>query len=126
MDLIVDNMFWIMMISGILTSTMISAVLAPGYAFKSYFGEELPAGSPAFLVVRNWGALIAGVGVLLIVGAFDETIRTWVLIFASFGKALFVGFVFAAGMRYLGHQAFIAASIDLIMVILFVIYLIAA
>ena len=58
---IVSSMKWIMLLSGVLTSTMIYAAIAPDAALQSTFGETL-SGPLAQIVVRNWGALIALIG----------------------------------------------------------------
>ncbi len=48
---------WIMIVSGLLTCTMVYAVIAPQAMLQSTFGETLE-GPLALLIVRNWGALI--------------------------------------------------------------------
>ena len=50
---IVSSMKWIMLLSGVLTSTMIYAAIAPDAALQSTFGETL-TGPLAQIVVRNW------------------------------------------------------------------------
>ena len=78
MDWIVARMKWIMLVSGALTSSMIYAAVAPEAALRSTFGETLQ-GPLAEIVVRNWGALIALVGAMLIYGAFHPASRPLVL-----------------------------------------------
>jgi hypothetical protein len=53
-----------MILSGVLTMTMIDAALAPEAALRSTFGE-IVSGPVADIVVRNWGALVALVGAVL-------------------------------------------------------------
>ena len=67
---IVTKMKWIMLLSGVLTFTMVYAAVAPQAALRSTFGETLE-GPLAEIVVRNWGALIALIGAMLIYGAFN-------------------------------------------------------
>lgn len=121
---IVDNIQWIMLASGVLTLTMAQAVFAPGRTLTALFGETLE-GPLARLIVRNWGFLIVASACMLIYGAFHAEVRSLVLTFCAAGKLCFVALVFAGGARYAKRQAFIAASLDLIMVALFAIYLIA-
>ena len=64
MSWIVANIHRIMILSGVLTMTMIYAALAPEAALRSTFGENV-SGPVADIVVRNWGALIALVGAML-------------------------------------------------------------
>jgi hypothetical protein len=102
---------------------MLYAAVAPQSALRSMFGETLE-GPVAEIVVRNWGALIALVGAMLIYGAYDPPGRPLILTVAGLGKLIFIGLVLAQGTRYLGHQAGLAAAIDLVMVALFVGYLV--
>ena len=121
---IVSSMKWIMLLSGVLTSTMIYAAIAPDAALKSTFGETL-TGPLAQIVVRNWGALIALIGAMLIYGAFNPASRPLVLTVAGISKAVFIALVLTLG-DYLGRQAGVAVVIDAVMIALFVWYLVAA
>ena len=125
MPWIVANMKWIMIVCGLLTSTMIYAALSPGRALESTFGESL-SGPLAELIVRNWGALIAMGGGMLIYGAFKPAVRPVVLVFTGLGKTLFIALVLQQGRQYLQHQAGIAVVTDFLMVVLFVWYLLAS
>ncbi len=122
---IVTNIRWIMILSGALTSTMIYAAIAPEAALNSTFGETLK-GPVAQVVVRNWGALIALIGAMLIYGSFNPPVRPLVLIVAGASKTVFITLVLSQGSRFLTHQAGIAIAIDSLMVVLFAWYLIAA
>jgi hypothetical protein len=117
-------MKWIMLASGVLTSTMVYAAMAPQAALHSLFGESLE-GPLAEIVVRNWGALIAIVGGMLIYGAFEPLSRRLVLIVAGLSKVVFVALLLSHGRPYLGQQAAVSIAIDLAMVLLFIIYLFA-
>ena len=68
MSWIVANIHRVMILSGVLTMTMVYAALAPKAALRSTSGESV-SGPVADVVVRNWGALIALVGAMLIYGA---------------------------------------------------------
>jgi hypothetical protein len=125
MTWIVANIRWIMILSGVLTSTMFYAAIAPDAALAWMFGETLD-GPLAELIVRNWGVLITLVGVMLIYGAVDPLQRPLVLIVAGISKAVFIALVLSQGQRYLGQQAGITVTIDLVMIGLFSWYLLAA
>ena len=114
---------WIMLVSGALTCTMLYALIAPQAALHSTFGETLE-GPVAEIVVRNWGALIALVGAMLIYGAYDPPGRPLILTVAGLSKLIFIGLVLSQGGQYLGHQAGLAVVIDLLMVALFICYLV--
>lgn len=116
---------WIMTVSGVLTSTMIYAAIAPDAALTATFGERVEGGL-AHIIVRNWGALIAIVGLMLIYGAFSPPARPLVLAVAGVTKAIFIGLVLSQGSRYLGHQAGVAVAVDAVMVVVFGWYLLAA
>jgi hypothetical protein len=123
MNWIVARMKGIMLVSGLLTCTMVYAALAPQAALRSTFGETLE-GPLVEIVVRNWGALIAIAGGMLIYGAYHPPVRPLVLTAAAAGKLIFIGLVLAQGGRYLGQQAFVAVVVDLLMVALFLTYLV--
>jgi len=122
MNWIVGNMKWIMLVSGALTCTMLYAAIAPQAALRSTFGESLE-GPLAEIVVRNWGALIALLGAMLIYGAYHPPVRPLILSVAGLSKVVFIGLVVTHGTQYLG-QAGLAIAIDIVMVGLFVGYLI--
>ncbi|WP_026103015.1 hypothetical protein [Pseudanabaena sp. PCC 6802] len=124
MNLLVAKMKWVMLVSGALTCTMFYAAVDPQAALNSMFGAALQ-GPLAEIVVRNWGALIALVGAMLIYGAFDPPSRPLVLTVAGLSKLIFIGLVLFYGTQYLGQQAGLAIAIDLVMVVLFVSYLVA-
>lgn len=123
MNWIIANMKWIMLVSGVLTFTMIYAAIAPQAALRLTFGETLD-GPLAEIVVRNWGALITLVGAMLIYGAFSPASRPLVLTVAGVSKLVFIGLVLTYGTQFLGQQAGVAITIDLVMVVLFIVYLI--
>lgn len=122
MDWLAARMKWVMLVSGLLTCTMVYAAIAPRASLLSTFGEA-PEGPVAEIVTRNWGALIALVGAMLIYGAFHPEVRPLVLVVAGVSKLTFIALVLAEGSRYLGTQAGIAVAVDAVMVLLFALYL---
>ncbi|MDX2040078.1 MAG: hypothetical protein SF097_02465 [Acidobacteriota bacterium] len=123
MKLIIANMKWIMLVSGILTCSMTLALLAPQAQQQFMFGESLN-GPLAEIIVRNWGALIALGGALLIYGAYNLAVRPLTLVAASISKTIFIILVLTYGQQFLDHQVKGAVIGDLLMVILFATYLI--
>jgi hypothetical protein len=115
---------WIMLVSGVLTCTMLYAAVAPEAALNSTFGESLQ-GPVASIVVRNWGALIGLMGLMLIYGAFAPQARRLVLTVAACSKLVFVVLVLSYGTQFLGFQAGVAVIVDSIWVLVFGGYLIA-
>lgn len=116
------NMKAVMVVSGLLTCSMLYAVVAPGAAQRTMFGEALE-GPLADVIVRNWAALIVIGGVMLVRGAFDPASRRPILTMIALGKAAFVALVLVQGGRYLSQQALVAVVADAVMVALFVAYL---
>ena len=124
MSWIVANIHRIMIVSGVLTMTMIYAALAPEAALRSTFGESV-SGPVADIVVRNWGALVALVGAMLIYAARRPAARPLALAVAGASKAIFISLVLSHGGRFLGYQAGIAVVVDLAWVVVFVLYFLA-
>ena len=122
MNTIARHIKAIMLVSGTLTFTMVYAALFPQAALQSTFGESLQ-GALAELIVRNWGALIALVGLLMIHGAFNPSVRRSALLIAGASKALFIVLVLSNGRQYLSHGAGPAVALDAAMVVLVACYL---
>ena len=125
MSWLVTKIKWVMLVSGALTLTMLQAAIAPSTALRATFGETLE-GPLAEIVVRNWGALIALIGAMLIYGAFHPPVRKLVLVVAGLSKVTFITLILTFGTQYLGHQAGVAIVVDSIMVLLFIAYMVAA
>ncbi len=124
MNWIIRNISRLMTVSGALTLTMLYATFAPEAATQSNFGESL-TGPVASVVVRNWGALIALMGVMLLYGARNPAVRSFALTIAGVSKAIFIALVLAQGGRFLAYQAGVAIAVDAIMVLVFAAYLLA-
>ena len=119
MKLINNNMKWIMLISGALTFTMVFAAIAPQLALNSMFGLSLE-GQLAEVVVRNWGALIALIGGMLIYGAFNLEVRNLVLTVAALSKIIFITLVISYGFS---EKALSAITFDAILILIFFSYI---
>lgn len=118
------NVKWIMILSGVLTCTMFYAAVAPEAALKSTFGESL-TGPLAEIIVRNWGALIGLIGVLLIWAAYVPPSRAIALTIAGISKLVFIGLILSLGSQFMCQQAGIAVITDSVMVILYALCLAA-
>jgi hypothetical protein len=116
---------WIMLVSGILTCTMLTGLFAPQYLVESNFGEGID-GAATGIIVRNWSALIGLMGIMLIAGAFDRSIRRFCLVIAGISKLIFIMLVLTFGMSYLERGVGTAVIVDSIMIILYAAYLVAS
>ena len=124
MNRFIRHFRWVMVVSGVLTLTMVQAAIAPQAALHSIFGDSLE-GPLAEIVVRNWGALIALVGLMLIYGAFRPEARKLVLVVAGLSKIIFIALILTFGRQYWEHVG-VAAVVDTLMVLLFVVYLLVS
>lgn len=124
MTWIVGNIQWIMLASGVLTMTMIFAAIAPKAALNATFGEARAEGAALEIVTRNWGALIALIGAMLIYGAFDPPGRPFILVIAGVSKLVFIGLILANGSAGARRKAAAAIVLDTIIVVLFGLYLV--
>jgi hypothetical protein len=124
MNWLLNNIRWLMLVSGLLTCTMLYAAIAPQAALRASFGEEL-SGPLAEIVVRNWGVLIFLVGAMLVYGAFRPAVRRLVVTVATLSKLVFVGLVLAYGQQFLG-KAQLAVVIDSIWIVMFAAWLFAS
>lgn len=111
-----------MVVAGLLTCSMIFAVLAPQAALISMFGEALTE-PLAQVVVRSWGFLIFLMGTLLIYGAYLPVYRNLSLAIVSVSKIGFITLIVLFGEQYLG-KAMITIVLDLTLVLIFIFYLV--
>lgn len=118
MTWLAKQMRWMMLVAGVLTCTMVYAAIAPQAALRSNFGTALE-GPVAEIVVRNWGALIALVGLMLIYGAFVEPARRLVLSVAVVSKATFIALVLTFGRDLLAYQVRTAVVVDAVFAVVF-------
>lgn len=121
---IVQNIDWVLIVSGLLTCSMISMALAPRFAMRSTFGE-VAEGPVANLIARSWGAMIFASGLMLIYAAWHAEARLPILLFSIVGKLGFVALVLAEP-RFRRPSALIAALGDVVIVALLSWYLVAA
>ena len=124
MNWIASNIFWVLLISGAATCSMLLQALAPRFAVRFIFGEDI-ANASGLLMARSWGAMVFVSGLLLVASAYHPEFRLPVLLNAIAGKLGFTLLVLANGRRYLARPAFAMALADLVMVALFACYLAA-
>jgi pimeloyl-ACP methyl ester carboxylesterase len=113
---IVENIWWVLVISGLLTCSMITMMLAPRFAMLSTFGE-IAEGPVANLIARSWGAMIFASGLMLIFAADHPETRLPILLYSIVGKLGFIGLVLAEP-RIRRPSALVAVGGDLVIVTL--------
>ena len=122
MNVIINNIKWIMVIAGLLTCSMIFAVLAPEEALISMFGEALTE-PLAQVIVRSWGFLIFLMGALLIYGAFKPVYRNLALVLTSISKIVFISLIVVFGTQYIDKSS-LTIALDSVLIIIFLTYLV--
>jgi len=122
MEFLTNRIKWLMIASGVFTSAMLLAFLAPATALETFFGVTSMSAHEE-IVVRNWGFLIFTVGALLIYGAFNPPNRNLVLMIATITKCVFVGLVLTYGSDYMGAMG-VPVVVDSIIIVIFSLYLI--
>ena len=115
---------WIMIVSGLLTATMVQAVIAPRAALQTMFGGELQ-GPLAEIVVRNWGALITLIGLMLIYGGWTSSSQGLILTVAAASKIVFLALVLTYGRQFLAKSVSLAVGLDSLSILLFALILAA-
>jgi hypothetical protein len=116
MDFIIRNTKWVMLVSGIMTSTMFYGVFVPQAALESMFGVSFN-GILENIVIRSWFALVGLIGVIMIYGFYSEINRVFSVSVAAFSKFIFVSLVVLYGQEFIGKAAF-AIAMDCVVIIL--------
>jgi hypothetical protein len=101
---------------------MFLALFSPQSSLKSNFAETIE-GPVEEIIVRNWGALIGMIGIMLIYGAFNTAVRKFTLVIAGISKIIFICLVLSSGISYSGVGAGTAFIADSVMVVLYIAYL---
>lgn len=122
MKLINAQIKWIMLISGLFTCSMFLSLLSPTAGLEMLFGVSELEEPFTEIVVRNWGALIGMVGVLLIFGGFRPHSRNLILVIAAVSKSIFIALNLLIGIEYLS-TSLVAIVLDSVFILLYVLYL---
>lgn len=122
MNFINAQIKWTMLASGLFTCAMFTALISPSAGLELVFGLSELEEPFTEIVVRNWGALIGMVGLLLIYGGFRSHSRNLILVIATVSKSIFVALNLVIGAEYLETSLF-AIVLDSIFVLLYLIYL---
>ncbi|HEY1709808.1 MAG TPA: hypothetical protein VGG10_16180 [Rhizomicrobium sp.] len=123
MSWIVRNIGWVLIVSGLGTSSVLLMAADPRLAMQTIFGE-VAEGPVAALIARSWGALVGASGLLLIYAAYHAETRLPILLYSIAGKLGFVVLV-AVTPAFRSRLAAVLAAGDLAIVLLLGWYLIA-
>ena len=125
MTFLLDQLYLVLIITGLLTMTMVQGVFAPRSVITSTFGP-VPDHPVIIMIVRSWCMLITLIGGLLIDAAFDPAIRAPVMIAAGISKIFYVALLLRLSPTHRLPKANTIIIADSIMASLYAIYLIAA
>lgn len=123
MNLLIAEFRWVMLVGGLLTSSMWLAVFAPQLGLRLLVGEA-PSGALPTMLARMFGLMVGINGLMLIWGAFHPEARPVVLLYAIAGKAAFVAIV--ASNPDWRPKAMFGLAVDSVLVLLFGAYLLLA
>ena len=123
MNIIIKNIKWVMLVSGILTATMFVGLFAPQTILESMFGVSF-SGTLETLIIRSWSGLIGVIGLVLIYGFFRSESRAFCMGIAALSKLIFVTLVLIYGQDYL-NKAASALVMDGLVILLAIYYLIS-
>ena len=121
MNIVTQNIKWLIITAGLLTCTMVSAVFAPQATLIGIFGDALTQ-PLAQVVVRSWGFLIFLMGILLIYCSYNPVKRKLILAVVSISKIVFVTLVVIFGTQYIS-KSILTLILDSIFSLIFIYYI---
>ena len=124
MNILIDNMQWVLLVCGLMTASLVQGIIAPKSIWRTWFGENEP-NPTAVMLMRSWSTMVVISGVFLIYAAFHPAMRPPALLVAGVGKAMFVILILSDAKRFLKGQAVLAVVVDSLMVVIFAAYLLA-
>ena len=124
MSLIVENIHYILYVTGALTMTMFLQAVAPVKMMERTYGSA-PTDANGLMIARHWGFMVGLSGLLLIAAGVHPEIRVPVLWFAIIGKAGYSTMILMRMAELKGKPAIMNAVVDIVMIALFVVYLVA-
>ena len=123
MSWIVQNIDWVLLVSGIGTCSVVLMALAPHAAQRAFFGA-IAEGPVANLIARSWGTMVFAAGLMLLYAAYHPEVRLPILLYSIVGKGSFVVLT-AATPAFRRQTAGMLAVVDLIVIGLLGWYLVA-
>jgi len=111
----------ILLLSGLITSSLIIQVVAPRYALKAFYGQTVDSEISLFLA-RAGGLPIATIGALMIWASFNDAIQLPIIISALISKALFITLI-VFNWKVTGKGYALTIVIDSIVILLLSLYL---
>jgi hypothetical protein len=113
---------WLLIITGVFTAASVGVFLQPVKQVAIIYGENL-TGTAVTMLVRHWGLLITGTGVLIIFAAFNPPLRIPMMVLGVVEKIVLAGSILATPLRKRPIPGAIAA-LDLLIALLYILYMI--
>lgn len=115
-----------LIVFGALTCATILLTISPDLGNRVLFGGALDTTGVGGLVLRHWGFMVFGVGVLMIASAFRPWLRFAALAFALAEKALLVAMVLGSQSQPWGPALLPSALLDGLISIYSVLFFLSA
>ena len=113
---------WLLIITGVFTAASVGVFLQPVKQVAIIYGENL-TGTAVTMLVRHWGLLITGTGVLIIFAAFNPPLRIPMMVLGVVEKIVLAGSILVTPLRKRPIPGAIAA-LDLLIALLYILYMI--
>ncbi|PCJ20816.1 MAG: hypothetical protein COB04_03845 [Gammaproteobacteria bacterium] len=123
--MITESITWILFIIGVATSSMVGQFLAPKKFLRLVVNIEINDEAGLFYA-KHWAMMVFVLGGLLIWAAFDETIRTPVILAAVLEKLVLVYMVLTNMKTPIGRGLLGAAAFDAVSSSILILYLTGA
>ena len=115
-----------LIVFGLATCLPILLTIDVGLGNRLLFRGELEPTPSVDLIVRHWGFMIFGIGVLMIAAAFQPWLRFATLVFAAAEKILLVALVIAGLGQPWGRAYLTPGILDGIIVVYCVLYFLSS
>lgn len=122
--MIVQYIDTILLVIGLMTSSLILQAFAPQFALSAFFGKHVNDPYTLFLA-RSAGIPIAMIGMLLVWASFDEIVRTPIVVAAVIGKGLFFATIFS-NWQVTGKGYALTVVVDGLSILLLLAYLVSS
>lgn len=120
--MITENFTIILYITGIITSSLVGAVIAPRLVIEKIMHLKVGTGFDEILA-RHWAGTAFITGLLLIWAGYDPAIRIPVVTCVGLDKAIFVGMLFLNYKKDYVRRLALVCAFDTACVIVYLLYL---
>lgn len=116
-NLVINNVRWILLVSGIFTAIMFVGFIAPHVAMEMLFGRAID-GNLETLIMRGWSGYIGLMGAVQIYAFFNANTRVFASYMAVLSKAILVLTLLLFGRDFLTAAAGVLVLDSAVIIIL--------